>query len=65
MQYYSLVAILRNDRHIARLLPAYRFVMGITLFTVFGTVIGMATGTLSPSQSKAWPLAAFSGLYNM
>jgi hypothetical protein len=39
--------------------------MGITLFTVFGTVLGMATGTLSPSQSKAWPLAAFSGLYNM
>ena len=52
-------------RYIKRLLPSYRFVLGITVFTVGATLIAMATGGLSPTQQHAWPLAAFSGLYNM
>ena len=58
-------ATLITYRHIRRLMPSYRFVLGITLFTVLFTVVGMASGGISPTQQYAWPLSAFSGLFNM
>jgi hypothetical protein len=46
-------------------MPGYRFVLAITVVTVIGTLVGMATGDLAPGQPEAWPLATFLGLYNM
>eukprot|EP00611_Tribonema_gayanum_P012231 TRINITY_DN22864_c0_g1_i1.p1 TRINITY_DN22864_c0_g1~~TRINITY_DN22864_c0_g1_i1.p1 ORF type:complete len:480 (+),score=185.03 TRINITY_DN22864_c0_g1_i1:133-1572(+) len=65
--YFSwlLVYMVRTFRYVKRLMPGYRFVLIITLLTVAMTLIGMATGDLAPSQPEAWPLATFSGLYNM
>ncbi|CAM9137288.1 unnamed protein product [Choristocarpus tenellus] len=57
--------IMGSFHHVRDMGIEYKFILGITLFTIFGSLAAVYTGALAPDQHGAKVFSFFYGLFNL